>query len=133
MNKIFFSFFNVRSFFWFKGKGKVVTYWLINSANWRSSVRVQKRLNGYVTRSPKGSLRRTGSMRRELKGKASPGLPRKLFLEDDNKSDHRGREHHEVNVFENPFQLCNGSPPAPGRRQEHGETELQHVTWNSSL
>ena len=93
----------------FKGKGKVVTYWLIDSAKRRSSVLKQPRglphngntvpLIDYLAPGLKGStpnlsVKRTDSSRRSAKTGQSPNMLRKWHRFDEDAPHHDGYIHH---------------------------------------
>ena len=92
-----FRFLDLEQLFLFQGKGKVETYWLTHARNLRSSVTTRNDDGGYLRKRSLLAHQKLGSLKRSLKGRMSPGMPRKLTLLDDQE------KHQENHGHENPL------------------------------
>lgn len=110
----------------FKGKGKIVTYWLIKTKmDLDPGMRIPHKLIGCVTSSPK--FNRRGSRKKDLKFKSSPTFRNKQMFADDDRYSLK-------NSQEVCFHNCNSSSPQTQRLlQNKDEYEMSQVCWNSPI
>lgn len=76
----------------FQGKGKVDTYWLTHARNFKSRISKKSDTEGFLRKGSLLARQRLGSIKRSLKGRMSPGMPRKLTILDSQGKENLGHE-----------------------------------------